>query len=271
MSSPIRHILLDIEGTTCPVSFVSDVLFPYALAALPDYLGNHQDNPRLQELQQTLLDCWRAEQDPEAVELRHRALSQSQSAGEPAMLLPFLQWLNRRDIKLTPWKELQGLIWREGYALGELKATLFPEVAACLRRWHQQGQVLSVYSSGSVAAQQLLYGHSDDGDLTPLFSHWFDTHIGLKEEAQSYRRILKKLGSDGDAVLFISDSLTELQAASAAGIHCCLSDRSGYSESRDTASNATRSDPAKRDFSQSNFPVLSSLDQVEPMLKGSRS
>ncbi|MEB3331440.1 MAG: acireductone synthase [Synechococcaceae cyanobacterium] len=256
MSGSIQHILLDIEGTTCPVSFVSEVLFPYALASLPSYLLNHRDNPRLQELQQELLNHWRDEQDPEAQVLWHDALSRVQSS-HPDDLLPYLHWLNRRDLKLTAWKELQGLIWRKGYSCGDLKAPLFPEVGNCLRRWHQQGRVLSVYSSGSVAAQQLLYGHSHAGDLTPLFSHWFDTRIGLKQETQSYRHILMELRAKPDTVLFISDSLSELRAAAPLGIHCWLSERSDSPSS--SACSSTTSE-------KHGFPCLNRLDAVDPLL-----
>lgn len=289
MSLSIQHILLDIEGTTCPVSFVSDVLFPYALAALPSYLANHHEDQRLQELQQELLISWQSEQDPEAQLLYQHALSQSKNTGndhvndkdsdrerervqaednthsqdegegqllghgqQRTMLLPFLHWLNRRDIKLTAWKDLQGLIWQEGYNSGALKAALFPEVADTLRRWHQQGYVLSVYSSGSVSAQKLLYGHSENGDLTSLFSHWFDTRIGLKQETQSYRRILAELRADADAVLFISDSLAELQAASSLGIHCWLSDRTG--------------NPGNTTQSNHNFPSLRELHELDRIM-----
>ena len=240
MTSTIRHILLDIEGTTCPVSFVSEVLFPYAAREVSSYLARHSRDSDIEELLTELQTSWKKEDDPEAVALlRESGITGEAEPLQPVAkaspdptdratrLLPYIHWLIRRDIKLTAWKDLQGRIWHEGYERGALRATLFPEVAATLRRWKQLGFNLSVYSSGSVAAQQLLYGHSEDGDLRPLFSHWFDTRIGLKQEADSYRSILEILGCQPEQVLFISDSSAELLAAHACGFQVRFSDRPG--------------------------------------------
>jgi len=232
MSTTIRQILLDIEGTTCPVSFVGDVLFPYAQSQLPLYLERHRSDPDLLTLTTDLLTSWRQESDPEALELLQDALGTSASGVTdtrmpPQAILPYLRWLNGQDRKLTAWKDLQGLIWEEGYRSGDLKACLFPDVAPTLRQWHDRGVTLSVYSSGSVAAQQLLYGHTQDGDLRPLFSHWFDTRIGTKQDSESYIRILEALQCGGGDVLFVSDLVAELEAASRVGIIGFYSDRPG--------------------------------------------
>jgi enolase-phosphatase E1 len=232
MSNAVRHVLLDIEGTTCPLSFVAEVLFPYAQSQLPLYLAQHRTDPALISLAADLLRSWREETDPEASQLLKEAVETSTWTGDesgldPETTLPYLQWLNRQDRKLTAWKDLQGQIWEEGYRSGDLKACLFPDVGPTLKQWHSQGMVLSVYSSGSVAAQKLLYGHTQDGDLRPLFSHWYDTRIGAKQESESYRKILKALQSDGEDVLFLSDTVAELEAASFAGIRCLYSDRPG--------------------------------------------
>ena len=138
---------------------------------------------------------------------------------------PYLQWLMASDRKLTPLKELQGMVWAEGYARGELVGDLFAEVPGVLRDWQQQGLVLGVYSSGSIAAQKLLYGHSRGGDLCPLFSHWFDTHSGGKHEINSYKRICAAMHVEPKQVLFISDSDAELQAAAGAHLQVVLSNR----------------------------------------------
>ena len=243
MSPSLRHILLDIEGTTCPARFVSDVLFPYAAREMGAYLARHGQEAEIQELLAALQTSWNEEEDPEACALLQESAiakqsqeseSDQQSGSAPkdltSALLPYIQWLIRRDRKVTAWKDLQGRIWREGYAQGELKATLFPDVSDTLLRWKGIGLELSVYSSGSVEAQQLLYGHSEEGDLRPLFSHWFDTRIGAKQEASSYLAILEHLGCRADEVLFISDSKAELAAARSAGMQVIFSDREGNPE-----------------------------------------
>jgi len=243
MISGIRHILLDIEGTTCPVSFVSEVLFPYAQRHVGDYLEEHAQEAPIQQLRKALQQAWLQETDSEAMALWQAAQVAQPSSSEPSdsaegtggitdelsvqSLLPYLDWLIRHDRKLTAWKELQGLIWHEGYARGDLEANLFSDVAPTLRLWKQMGMELSIYSSGSVAAQKLLYGHSKDGDLRGLFTHWFDTRIGPKQESDSYKRILESLGCQAEQVIFISDAIGELQAASAAGMKVVFSDRDG--------------------------------------------
>lgn len=257
MISGIRHILLDIEGTTCPVSFVSEVLFPYARQQLADYLSKHGQEASIQALLQELQDSWEQEEDSDARALlqagdhaqRSTADADERVAGitgiNPQSLLPYLNWLIQQDRKVTAWKELQGQIWQDGYARGELQADLFDDVVPSLMHWKQKGMQLSVYSSGSVAAQQLLYGHCQEGDVRALFSHWFDTRIGAKQEEESYRRILEKLGCRSAEVLFISDAIAELKAASAAGMQVLFSDREG---------NPQR-DPGL-------FPCISRLDAV---------
>lgn len=215
----ITHLLLDIEGTTCPVSFVADVLFPYARAALRPYLDNHGSEPEVQALVVELQQAWLADMQPEPVALRQRHGTEE--------VVMYLEWLIDNDIKLTPLKDLQGRIWRAGYAAGDLLAPLFADVAPALQRWHASGLVLTVYSSGSVPAQQLLYQHTESGDLRALFSHWFDTRTGAKQQSISYTQIADLMQTTPEQVLFISDSLAELQAAAQAGMACLFSDREG--------------------------------------------
>ena len=149
------------------------------------------------------------------------------SAGKKSAteIVPYLQFLIRKDRKLTPLKDLQGRIWAEGYARGELIGPLYEEVPACLMAWHHQGFILAVYSSGSVTAQQLLYQHSNQGDLSNLFSHWFDTRMGSKHDPNSYTLIAKAMGCDPKAILFVSDSDAELLAASQSGLPVVCSQR----------------------------------------------
>jgi len=214
----ITHILLDIEGTTCPVSFVAGTLFPYATKHLRDYVEDHKDEPIVGEILKAAEQAWNQDGNPEAQEL----------LTEPrADVINYLQLLIQQDRKLSALKDLQGLLWAKGYAAGELKGPLFSDVAAALKRWHQQDIVLAVYSSGSVAAQQLLYGHSTEGDLRSLFSHWFDTKTGAKNDVASYQAISQEMGVNSSNILFISDSLVECQAAHAGQMNVLFSDREG--------------------------------------------
>lgn len=212
-----RQLLLDIEGTTCPVSFVAETLFPYASRHLGAYLQAHRDQATVRQLLGDVEEAWERDADPEARQLRQ----------QQAEALDYLQLLIRQDRKLTALKELQGLVWRDGYDRGDLRAPLYADVPAALQRWHARGVALAVYSSGSVGAQQLLYGHSDAGNLQPLFQHWFDTRIGAKQEPASYERITQELHCSSAAVLFVSDALAECEAAAAAGMAVLFSDRDG--------------------------------------------
>ena len=214
----ISHVLLDIEGTTCPVSFVAGTLFPYAAQHLESFVKSHRGETAVAELLTAAEETWKQDSNPEAQQLL---------AQPGAEVVAYLQLLIQQDRKLAELKDLQGLLWAEGYASGDLKGPLFRDVAPALRRWHQQGAVLAVYSSGSVAAQQLLYGHSTDGDLRNLFSHWFDTRTGAKQDAASYRAISKAMGVDSSKILFISDALLECEAAHAAKMQVLFSDREG--------------------------------------------
>ena len=216
--SGIDHVLLDIEGTTCPVSFVSTVLFPYVASHLEAYLKQHADAPRVQQLLTDVRQSWADDGDAAAAGLVCTA------AGS---IVPYLKWLIKVDRKLTALKDLQGMIWADGYANGALHGPLFADVAPALRRWHRQGLRLSVYSSGSVAAQQLLYGHSSAGDLRPLFAGWFDTRSGAKGDSSSYQAISQQLDCPSERILFISDANAELDAAKAADLQVLFSDRPG--------------------------------------------
>jgi enolase-phosphatase E1 len=222
----ISHLLLDIEGTTCPVSFVAEVLFPYAAQQLPTFLQSQANDPTVQRLLADVQQAWRNDADPDARSLWQEALGQQQSTALAAATA-YLQLLIKQDRKLTPLKDLQGLIWRGGYAAGELVAPLYPDVAAALHNWHQEGIVLGVYSSGSVAAQKLLYRHCNAGDLTPLFSHWFDTRIGAKQATESYQHIAAAMGCSTAGIMFVSDALAECEAAEAAGLQVLFSKRAG--------------------------------------------
>ena len=195
----IRAIVTDIEGTTSSIDFVKDVLFPYAREKLPAFVVTHEDKPEVQH--------WLHEAAREAGLV---------SASREEIIDLLIRWIDE-DRKATPLKALQGMIWEDGYASGEFKGHIYPEVAENLHKWKKQGIHLYVYSSGSVAAQKLLFGHSDAGDLTPLFSGYFDTEVGGKREIDSYRRIAQAIKVPPDQILFLSDIQAELDAASMAG------------------------------------------------------
>lgn len=235
----VSHLLLDIEGTTCPVSFVADTLFPYAAARLERFIEDPANAATVGPLLNAVIQAWRDDGDPEA-----RALWQQRAAAAQAAkvdLARYLKLLIAQDRKLTALKDLQGLIWRAGYADGDLEAPLFSDVPPSLNRWSQAGLVLAVYSSGSVAAQRLLYSHSDSGDLSGLFSHWFDTRSGAKQEPTSYRAIAAAMGVSPPRLLFISDSRRECEAARDSGLQVLFSLRPGNPE-QDPGGFATISD-----------------------------
>lgn len=193
-----RAVLTDIEGTTTAIAFVKDRLFPFAAEALDGFLAAQGDTPEVA-----------------AILAEVRALAPDTPPAEA------LRGWMAADAKLGPLKALQGLIWEAGYADGRLRGHLWPDVAGCLRAWAAGGVVLAVYSSGSVGAQKLLFGHSEAGDLTGLFAGFFDTRVGGKRERASYAAIAAALGLAPGAVLFLSDVAEELDAAAAAGMAAC--------------------------------------------------
>lgn len=195
----IRAILTDIEGTTTSISFVVDVLFPYARANLGAYVRAHADEPAVAE-QLAAIDAEVGE-----------PLSVDQAVDQ------LIAWIDA-DRKVTPLKALQGMVWQAGYANGDFTGHVYPDAVSKLRDWHAAGLALYVYSSGSVQAQQLLFGHSDAGDLRPLFSGYFDTRIGHKRESDAYQRIAEQIDLPPADVLFLSDITEELDAARDAGM-----------------------------------------------------
>jgi enolase-phosphatase E1 len=224
-----KAIVTDIEGTTSSLSFVHEVLFPYSRARLADFVAAHPAEVA------TVLDEVRAE------------------TGQPDLdrdscIARLLEW-HAADRKITPLKTLQGMIWAEGFAAGALKGHVYADAAAGLRRWHARGIALYVYSSGSVAAQLLVFGHTDFGDLTPLFSGHFDTTVGAKKEAASYGAIARAIGCAPAEILFLSDVTDELAAAWEAGFQVMLLARDGVPQA-------------------GAFPVVASFDAILPTEAG---
>ncbi len=195
----IRAIVTDIEGTTSSLSFVQDVLFPYAHARMAAFVREHDQEPAVARL---LAEA--------------RAVAGGELS-ETDLVAQLRRWIED-DRKVTPLKALQGLIWAEGYRRSDFQGHVYPDAASRLREWHATGIALYVYSSGSVLAQQLLFGHSEAGDLTGLFAGYFDTAIGHKREAASYRAIAERIAAPPAEILFLSDVVEELDAARAAGM-----------------------------------------------------
>ena len=222
----IKAIVIDIEGTTSSLSFVKDVLFPYARERLAAFVRAHASDPAV------------------------RAQLEATASGEPLSdddtIARLLQWIDE-DRKVTPLKALQGMIWEAGYRHGDFRGHVYEDAVRGLRAWQASGIALYVFSSGSVQAQKLLFGHSDFGDLTPLFSGYFDTTIGAKREAESYRRIAREIGRPPAEVLFVSDIREELDAARSAGLHTTWLIRDGELP-------ASAAHPVARDFRSIRLP-----------------
>lgn len=198
----IKAIVTDIEGTTTSISFVHDVLFPYARRHMREFITAQQHDAEI------------CRQIAAVSNEAGKALSLSETIDQ------LIAWIDA-DKKITPLKAIQGILWETGFKNNDYRAHMYDDAAEHLKNWHEQGIKLYVYSSGSVKAQKLLYGYSDHGDLTPLFSGYFDTEIGGKREVGSYRHIVKALGLDAGDILFLSDIKEELDAARDAGMHTC--------------------------------------------------
>jgi enolase-phosphatase E1 len=204
----IRTIVTDIEGTTSSLSFVKEVLFPYARKHMASYVRQHAD---LSEVRQALGDV------AEYCGVR---------MNDEQCIAQLEQWIDE-DRKITPLKFLQGLIWADGYRRDELAGDLYQDAASRLTQWHRDGLALYIFSSGSILAQKLLFGHTPYGDFNSLFSGYFDTTTGPKQEAESYRRIAAAIGLEANEILFLSDIAAELDAAQQAGMSTCQLVREG--------------------------------------------
>jgi enolase-phosphatase E1 len=204
-------VLLDIEGTVAPVTFVYDVMFPFVREQLGLFLESR----------------WTDDQVQAAVALLAADLGLPEDTAWPPPGTPQQQrqavseaviGLMDRDAKVTGLKQLQGLIWKDGFHQGRLVSELFPDVLPALQRWRSDGIRLYIYSSGSIAAQQLFFGHTTGGDLRNLFSGYFDTTSGSKKQTASYAGIARQIGQTAGSICFISDVPAELDAARAAGL-----------------------------------------------------
>ncbi len=202
----IKAVLTDIEGTTSSISFVKEVLFPYSRNKLREFIREHSEDPEVRRILEEV---------------------QKIEPGDPVDTL--IRWIDE-DRKATPLKELQGLIWEEGYKRGELKGHIYEDAYRKLKEWHEKGIPIYVYSSGSVKAQKLLFGHTQFGDINYLFSGYFDTKIGNKKDPESYWRIAREIGLKPEEILFLSDNPEEIKSASEAGMKVIRFAREGENE-----------------------------------------
>jgi enolase-phosphatase E1 len=237
--APIQVILLDIEGTTTPVEFVYQVLFPYARNQLRRFV--HQQP-------QTIASDIESLRKEHTIDLQ-QGLDPPTWADGPDFLLPsmiaYVEWLMDRDRKSPGPKSLQGKIWQEGYLSGELKGQVYPDVPVAFERWSRQRRDICIFSSGSVLAQKLLFGHTTAGDLTPFIRDYFDTSTGAKTAEQSYRRIAEDLKVPTPEIMFLSDTRGELDAARLAGMQTAWCIRS-----------------VQHQPESSNHPVIRTFDEI---------
>jgi enolase-phosphatase E1 len=211
-SREVGAVLTDIEGTTTSISFVYDVLFPYAAARLEDYCGRPDPDPDLAAA---------------LARLRQEQTDEGGGADLAGNLAGYARRLTAEDRKSTGLKLLQGVIWEEGYLNGTIQGHVFPDVPEALAAWRKAGRRLRVFSSGSIHAQKLLFGHTAYGDLTPLFEGFHDTTTGPKREASAYTAIAAAYSLPAGEILYLSDVREELDAAAGAGMQTGLLVRPG--------------------------------------------
>lgn len=223
--SDVRVYLLDVEGTTSPISLVSEQLYPFARKHLPAFLRAHVEEEELHAAFDHLCEENRGERDRTLPLFVLPDEGESWESVIPSAVA-YLEWQMDRDRKSPVLKYLQGRIWEAGYLSGDLEGTIFADVAEAFARW-SEGARVAIYSSGSVAAQQLVFGQSTAGDLRPLIAGYFDLSTGIKTEAASYRAIAKAMGVEPGDVLFVSDAVRELNAAREAGCQTRLAVRPG--------------------------------------------
>ena len=244
--SQVNIILLDIEGTTTPVEFVYQTLFPYASRKLESFLRQHFRQPEITSLIQ---DLHTQHQIDERQGLRPSAWMDDSEGSRLRSAVAYCRWLMAKDSKCAALKSLQGKIWQAGYASGELHGRVYADVPPAFERWRRQKREICIYSSGSVLAQQLLFRSLASGDLTRHIAAFFDTSAGAKTESESYRKITQSLGRNPCDFLFISDAVKEAKAAHGAGMQAILCNRDVHS---------SQSPEIKM------FIIIHSLDEIFP-------
>ncbi|XP_017081702.2 enolase-phosphatase E1 [Drosophila eugracilis] len=215
-----KVVLVDIEGTTTSISFVHDVLFPYAKKNVEKFL---EESWAGDDTKQLVYDLQKV---PQFSDFK-ASLSTPPTEVDVKLMTDFVRYLIDQDLKVTPMKTLQGLIWEQGYASKELKGHVYDDVPKTFQAWQNEGLQIAVYSSGSVAAQKLIFGYSVEGNLQPFLSAHFDTHVGHKQDQQSYKNIAKILNEEPQHILFLTDIPGEAAAAQSAGLQAIILERPG--------------------------------------------
>lgn len=200
--------LLDIEGTTTPIDFVAKTLFPYASAHVNEFLDIHP-----------------CEEDLKLLRAEHSRDELAISWEEGESPVPYLQQLIERDVKSSALKSIQGKLWQKGYENGEIKATIYPDVEPAIDSWRAAGLKVYIYSSGSVLAQKLLFGHLETGSILEKLDGFFDTAVGAKHDRESYLGISRQIQLEPEAIHFLSDRDVEIEAARSAGCKATLIER----------------------------------------------
>ncbi len=214
----IRAILLDIEGTTTPIDFVHQTLFPFARRRTAQFVEEN-----FSSLTDEIKSLKTEHKEDYAEEFYVKEFDEN----APASIANYLNFLIDEDRKSTALKSVQGKIWQMGYESGELKSTVFADVPRAFDRWRKQGKTIAIYSSGSVLAQKLIFRYSNSGDLTAFIAEYFDTNVGGKKEPVSYQNIAARLNFPAAEIAFVSDVAAELDAAKAAGLKTILAMREG--------------------------------------------
>lgn len=228
----ITTLVLDIEGTTTPITFVKDILFPYIKEHLEDHLSAHWEEDECKQ------DVHLLKKQIEEDIRQHRAcpvheLDQTVHTDEEKAIREVMEivlWQMASDRKTTALKQLQGHMWRAAYAAGRIRGEVYQDVVPSIRRWRHQGLKVYIYSSGSVEAQKLLFGYSVEGDVLDLFDGHFDTNIGAKVESKSYERIAERIGCQPEEITFLTDVTREAKAAEDAGLNVVVVVRQGNME-----------------------------------------
>ncbi|KAJ1551708.1 Enolase-phosphatase E1, partial [Cladochytrium tenue] len=252
-------------GTTTPISFVHDVLFPYVLTNLDAFLARVGSDSVLDAIVDSIRQQAAKDAGDSSLPPGLPAVLPSDTPDRAALAASVaanIRWQMAFDRKIAPLKDLQGYMWRTAYQSGEVKATVYPDVVDALRRWRDLGVPVYVYSSGSVPAQKLLFGYSDHGDLLEYFQGYFDTTTGSKLEAESYRRIAAATGANPADVLFLSDNVKEIDAAAAAGLSVAIVWRTGNAQLEPAATGAVGSQQQARGGSGATVPVVYSFDEL---------
>ncbi|CAO3672615.1 unnamed protein product [Rhizopus microsporus] len=241
-------VVLDIEGTITPITFVHETLFPYVTSGLKAFLDCVWDSPELKDQIELLRK--QAKQDVDD-KLPEASLIPTEAEASPeeikSSVIKNINWQMKADRKIGALKSFQGYMWKEGYESGELRGVIYDDVLPRLDQWIAEGKKIYIYSSGSVPAQKLLVGFSTKGDLSKYFSGYFDTKIGLKIEPESYKKIAQEINKECSSILFVSDNIKEIVAANEVGYQVVISDRPG---------NAPLGDESKA------FKIITSFDQI---------